>query len=535
MAGARRQADAEALMRPFAGLVTLLLVACFSTGALAHASLVLVEPRDGSVLAQAPKTVELRFNENVTAGVVNLIDAEGRLRGDATVSAKGEAITVTLPQGLPQGTAIVSYRVISQDGHPVAGSVAFSIGARTTTKMPASADAGIDRLIWLARIGLYLGLFVGIGGVFFGSWIARRRAASNIILAALTIGVFSAAASLGLQGLDVLGLPLAGIVGSAPWKIALGTSLGPSLSIAGAAMVASLVALRSASVGVARTLSALALAGVGLALAASGHAATAPPQGLTRPAMFLHGIGVAFWLGALAPLVAIVRKPQGEPLPILKRFSRAAVPVVGILALTGLALAIVQLESFGALIETSYGIILSVKLALVAVLLGLAALNRFRLTPKLALDAQATRPLVRSILLECVVAAGILSVVAGWRFTPPPRTLIPDAPLAIHIHTDKAMFQVLVSPGRVGTDSFVLQLMDGDGGQLHAKEAVLTLSLPERGIEAVERPGALGPDGFWHVRDVPLPVAGRWHMRIDALVSDFEKITLEDEFDVAAP
>jgi copper transport protein len=110
-----------------------------------------------------------------------------------------------------------------------------------------------------------------------------------------------------------------------------------------------------------------------------------------------------------------------------------------------------------------------------------------------------------------------------------------DTPLAIHIHSDKAMFQVLVSPGRVGTDSFVLQLMDGDGSQLHAKKAVLTLSLPERGIEAVERPGALGPDGFWHVRDVSLPFAGRWHMRIDALVSDFEKITLEDDFDVPAP
>jgi copper transport protein len=37
------------------------------------------------------------------------------------------------------------------------------------------------------------------------------------------------------------------------------------------------------------------------------------------------------------------------------------------------------------------------------------------------------------------------------------------------------------------------------------------------------------------VRDVPLPVAGRWHMRIDALVTDFEKVTLEDDFDVSAP
>jgi copper transport protein len=108
------------------------------------------------------------------------------------------------------------------------------------------------------------------------------------------------------------------------------------------------------------------------------------------------------------------------------------------------------------------------------------------------------------------------------------------AELAIHIHADKAMFQVLISPGTVGTDSFVLQLMSGDGSLLLAREALLTLSLPERGVEPLERAATLGPDGYWHVRDVPLPYPGRWHLRIDALVSDFERITLEDQFDVPA-
>lgn len=169
-------------------------------------------------------------------------------------------------------------------------------------------------------------------------------------------------------------------------------------------------------------------------------------------------------------------------------------------------------------------------------LLGLAALNRFRLTPALVRDPSNTRLLRRSILIECVVVAGILADVAGWRFTPPPRALAAAVtPLAIHIHTETAMFQVLVSPGAVGADSFVLQLMNGDASPLSAREATLTLSLPERGIEALERPATLGPDGYWHVRGVPLPYAGRWHLRVDALVTDFEKITLEDDFEVPEP
>jgi copper transport protein len=125
-------------------------------------------------------------------------------------------------------------------------------------------------------------------------------------------------------------------------------------------------------------------------------------------------------------------------------------------------------------------------------------------------------------------------VVATWRFTPPPRASVVSAaaPLSVHIHTDAAMFQVLVSPGKVGSNDFVLQLMTGDAALLPAKEATLALSLPERGIEPMERRATLGPDGYWHVRGVALPVAGRWRMRIDALVSDFQKITLQDELQV---
>jgi copper transport protein len=101
------------------------------------------------------------------------------------------------------------------------------------------------------------------------------------------------------------------------------------------------------------------------------------------------------------------------------------------------------------------------------------------------------------------VVLAILAVVAGWRFTPPPRALAAAAhtPLAVHIHGDKAMFQVLISPGRVGTDNFVLQLMSADGSPLRAEEAALILALPERGVEPLERQATLGADGYWHLRD----------------------------------
>ncbi|GMO27934.1 copper resistance CopC/CopD family protein [Bradyrhizobium sp. TM233] len=517
-------------MRLLAALATLLLVAGFASGASAHAALVSVEPASGSMLKAAPKAVELRFNEAVTPGAIRLIDGAGRARDDARVSASGETISVMMPVDLPEGTAVVSYRVISQDGHPVTGSVIFSIGMPTTTKPPAAVDGGLNVLIWLTRVGLYVGLFIGVGGVFFARWVAWSMTGMAVPRMALALGLPSAVASLGALGLDLLGLPPSALATAGPWKVAFATSAGPALLVALAAMLFALMALRSA--WYARALAMIAFIGVGLSLAMTGHAATAPPEALTRPAIFLHGLGVAFWIGALAPLVALVSRPTIATLPIVNRFSRIAALAVGVLALTGLTLAIVQLEKPAALVESRYGLILSVKLVLVTGLLALAALNRFRLTPAPARNEKGTPALKRSIVLESAIALAILAVVAGWRFTPPPRTIVPETPLAIHIHSDKAMFQVLVSPGKAGTNDVVLQLMTGEGTPLAAKEVTLTLSLPERGIEPMERRASLGPDGYWHVRKVELPFVGRWHVRIDALVTDFEQITLEDELDV---
>ena len=149
--------------------------------------------------------------------------------------------------------------------------------------MNETRSGSVNGLIWLARIGVYLGLFVGVGGAFFVGWIGRARAGSRLIIAALMLGLVSALAALGLQGLDLLGLPPGGLLTVAPWKAAAATSLFQSLLIAALAMIAGVVALRSRAAAPPALLSALALAGVGLSLASSGHAATAAPQWLTAP------------------------------------------------------------------------------------------------------------------------------------------------------------------------------------------------------------------------------------------------------------
>ena len=55
----------------------------------------------------------------------------------------------------------------------------------------------------------------------------------------------------------------------------------------------------------------MALLGVGVALALSGHASNAAPQWLTRPSVFVHVVCVTFWVGALLPLIAAVQAGEG--------------------------------------------------------------------------------------------------------------------------------------------------------------------------------------------------------------------------------
>jgi copper transport protein len=257
-------------------------------------------------------------------------------------------------------------------------------------------------------------------------------------------------------------------------------------------------------------------------------------QDQTRPAVFLHGVAAAFWVGGLVPLALVVGKMRETSLPIVRRFSAVAVPMVGLLVLAGLILSIIQVETPAALLSTAYGRVLLAKLAAVIALLALAALNRQRLTPALAQAPAASRSLIRSIMAEVALAAVILGLVATWRFTPPPRAFVPTVaePVSTHIHTSQAMVELTLRPDRVGPVQASMSLMTGDFGPLDPKEVTLTLANPSAGIEPIERKAQRSQDGTWQVDNLVVPQPGRWRVRVDALVTDFNKAILEGEVDI---
>ena len=116
--------------------------------AFAHTRLQSSNPADGSSLDTAPQQVSLTFNEPMQAGFATLtvVGPDSTQYQSGQVSTNGGTVTIGVSPLGPAGKYEIGYRVISEDGHPVSGSVAFTLtapgpAAATPTPAPAAAPA----------------------------------------------------------------------------------------------------------------------------------------------------------------------------------------------------------------------------------------------------------------------------------------------------------------------------------------------------------------------------------------------------------
>jgi copper transport protein len=507
-----------------------LVVVAHSSPAAAHASLIASDPVDGASLATAPTMLTLSFNEPVDPIAVRIFDSAGIASAVTQISREGANLILMPAAPLGEGAHVMSWRVISADGHPVGGSLTFWVGSRgeTLPQLSSSESPKLRTAIWIARLAIYLGLFVGAGGAFFAAWIQppAGRGPRVVSIATGIVALAALALSVGLQGLDVLDAAPSALTTSEVWLSGAQGSFGLSAAIAAAALVLGLFSLRARGIE-AKVASAVALTGAGLALAVTGHAAKADPRLLTTLSVFLHGASLAFWIGALVPLAFALGGPRDAAADALMRFSRWIPLAIAALLASGILLAIVQVSRIDALWTTDYGRVLTAKIVLVLMLLALALWNRLRLTPLVASAEQPRRWLQRSIAVELVLVVLILGVVGLWRFTPPPRALASaHDDFFTHLHTEKAMANVTISPGHAGPITITVQLETPDERPLAAAAVSVSLSNPQIGIEPAVMQARRMNDGQWRAT-MAAPVAGRWTLTLGILISDFDKISIE--------
>ncbi len=118
-------------VRRFAAGAVLAAVAILATAApaTAHDQLLESDPGDGEHLDAAPSSVTMTFSgellvldESTAGAVVLVVDAEGEDWATGEVEVRGRNVTAALRTDMPDGGYQVRWQVVSEDGHPIAGS-----------------------------------------------------------------------------------------------------------------------------------------------------------------------------------------------------------------------------------------------------------------------------------------------------------------------------------------------------------------------------------------------------------------------------
>ncbi|WP_460156558.1 copper homeostasis membrane protein CopD [Pseudomonas sp. S2_H10] len=131
----------------------------------------------------------------------------------------------------------------------------------------------------------------------------------------------------------------------------------------------------------------------------------------------IHLMCVGAWLGGLMLLVMILRQPAGHSIRLmLQRFSGVGYGLVGGLLITGLINVRVLTGAFWPTpLFTGFALILLIKAALVAAMLGLALFNRLRIDD----CEQRLQTLRASVMLEWLLGIGAVAAVSLLGTLPP--------------------------------------------------------------------------------------------------------------------
>src|SRR5262249_21562273 len=246
-------------------------------------------------------------------------------------------------------------------------------------------------------------------------------------------------------------------------------------------------------------------------LGAAGHAAAVEPGTFAALAIDgVHLLAAGIWVGALLPLVTLLRCSMTEagadarPYAVIAahRLSRTALLAVVVLVATGVVNAWTFVGSVGALLGTPYGRLLLIKLSVLAPILALAIANRRRLIPALSGDAvtvgrPALRMLAGFVTIEAALALALLAVVAAMGITAPALHEQPTWPLPFRLTVaavDAAGARLPVLIGSqiaiLGLVGLVVAALVGSGRRLTVVAGLallvagLALALPPLAVDA---------------------------------------------------
>lgn len=446
------------LARGLAGvMLTVLTLMLCATPAAAHTELDSAEPADGSTHDGALTAIALTYTLPVTplGDTVVVTGPDGNVPVDVTQQQDGTVVVATPEQELTDGEYNASWNVAAQDGHPLQGTVRFTVagaapdpgpdgdttaapedpkpttdateggddtdagmahdgagnsasGEDTGTAAPAGSAASSIAEV-LARLGnaaTLWGLLVAAGGIVIAAAVLRGsdRVDVPVVLTAVRWmgGLILAGLAVRLAARTVIVAQgdLGAVVSPGAYGDALAGSTRWVFLLQAAGAVAVLVGAHRSLAG-----SWLAIAGTGLAGAGhvlDGHSFTGVVPWLVVATDVAHLAAAAAWVGGLVMTGVVLRRrrKEGRTLDaglIGARFSVVAGVSVVVLGFAGVVLTVSVLDRPAQLWESSWGLFLLAKVALVGLVGLVGAYSHFRLVPHLERPGRTARSAHRAV------------------------------------------------------------------------------------------------------------------------------------------
>ena len=523
----------------------------------AHAMLERSNPAADEVLAAPPTSIDLVFNEAITLlpDSVRVFGPDSaRVDVGPVEHAGSDAATaeVGVRPDLPDGTYLVSYRVVSADSHPVEGAYTFVIGDASRTPVvapPADGSTSVDVALGLSRWLTYAGSALGLGGFAFLVWcwpagwsVRRARLLVGGGVAVLTVGTLAA---LFLKGPYDAGSGLGTATDRHLLREVLGTTYGRSLDLRLlliAVLVLVLTYREQLPVRWLAAAPAVLLAGMGVTFAFGGHAAAAGHRPLAIVSDTLHVAAMSVWLGGLVLLLGavLVRGRVGVRAPVL-RFSTLATGAVTLLIATGTYQSLREVRSWDVLFHTHYGHVLLVKLGVVALAFCAAVGSRAwvwqTVNPVVPVNAATAAPpepvvddgphlrrLRTTVGIETAALVGAL-VASAMLVTSDPAVSAPVAhPVSANLTVGPDHVRVSAVPDGARRVRLMLVVTDSAGRPTEPREIDASLSLPTAAIGPL--PVRLVAMGRGHRSGVvSVPVPGDWTLAVTVRTSAIDEAT----------
>ncbi|MGZ8693074.1 MAG: copper resistance CopC/CopD family protein, partial [Gaiellaceae bacterium] len=290
-------------------LLVLLSVLALPETAWAHARLLTTVPRDKAVVGSAPTRVRVVFDDGVrpASGIRAIRNGGGSVLAGKPRVIGGRVLVIPLRSGLVDGDYTVLWRVRSDDGHSLAGVIAFGVGAgRAPPQATLAADNGPSAQDVVSRLLFFAGLLTAAGAAFF-------RFAVGLVPVRLMLGAFL--------------LVFVGVSGVAH-DVSVATRFGTVMAVA--AGISGIGAVLAAVAPVYPRLEPLPfLAGFALLPlpTLAGHSLDHGRPLLAPLVDFLHVAAASFWLGGLVAL-GLALTGSGDRTSMLRRFSNVALVAV---------------------------------------------------------------------------------------------------------------------------------------------------------------------------------------------------------------